>query len=113
MHRDPDGPSTEEKNVAGNFIRKFLVETTDDITKDYMDLKNCGQVIAKASKGQKTEKLLSREYAQKIFLLVQTQPISKIVHMVTMKSFDHFVLELITYTWQNSSLKVRKMPKSH
>ena len=41
-HRDPDGPSTEEKNVAGNFIRKFLVETTDDITKDYMDLKNCG-----------------------------------------------------------------------
>ena len=33
--------------------------------------------------------------------------------MVTMESFDHFVLEFITYTWQNSSLKVRKMPKSH
>ena len=42
MHRDPDGPLTEKKIVPGNFIRIFLLKTTDDITKNYMDLKNCG-----------------------------------------------------------------------
>ena len=41
-HRDSDGPLTEEKNVPGNFIRIFSVKTKDDITKNYMDLKNCG-----------------------------------------------------------------------